>query len=64
VSVLDGMRAAIKRVGWSETARRSGVDRVTLHRVFGEGGNPKLSTIEKVAPHVGVAITIGEAAHG
>lgn len=60
--MIEQIRAAIARVGWSETARRSGVDRVTLHRCFGNSGNqnPKLATIEAVLPHVGLRLAVTE----
>lgn len=54
----EQLRAAIKQIGWSETARRSGCDRVTLHRAFGPRGNPKLSTIVAVLPVVGLNISL------
>jgi len=60
VTVLSDIRAAITAMGWSETARRSGVDRVTLHRVFGENGrgHPTLETIERVLPTLGLNLVV------
>lgn len=58
------IRAGIERAGWSETARRSGIDRTTLHRNFPKcgSGNPKLETIVAVLPHVGLELTLSESA--
>ena len=63
MNVLAGIREAIERIGWSETARLSGVDRTTLHRCFGRNGrgHPALATIERVLPHVGLELTVTEA---
>lgn len=58
--VIAAIRAAIERIGWSETARRSGVERTHLHRSFGENGRewPSLSTIERVLPHLGLRLRV------
>lgn len=61
--IVPIVRAAIQRVGWSETARRAGVDRVTLHRCFGarpNGRGPQLSTLLAILPHVGLSLTVKE----
>lgn len=61
------LRAAIVRTGWSETARRSGVNRVTLHRCFphrGSGTNPSLATIAAVAGALSLQLTVSERANG
>jgi DNA-binding phage protein len=62
VNVVEQIRAAIERIGWSETARRSGVNRVTLHRCFGKNGreHPTMTTIERVLPHIGLRIAVEE----
>lgn len=58
MSVIPQIREAIEREGWSKTADRSGVDRVTLHRCFGKNGrgHPTLTTVERVLPHVGLEL--------
>lgn len=61
--LVGRIRAGIERVGWSETARRSGVDRVKLHRTFGERmghGNPRLELLLAVLPHVGLSLSVTE----
>lgn len=65
MNVLAKIRAGIERVGWSETARRSGVARSHLHRAFGANGRggPSLNTIERVLPHVGLDLDVTEASH-
>lgn len=59
---LATVRARIQSVGWSETARRSGINRVTLHRCFGERArnDPGLETIVAVLPHVGLELAATE----
>jgi DNA-binding phage protein len=63
MSVVADIRAGIERVGWTETARRSGIDRGTLHRSFGKNARriANLSTVERVVPHIGLALTVTEA---
>lgn len=57
-AIVDLLREEIQRVGWSEVARRSGLRRENLHRVFkrGSGHLPSLSTISLVALAVGVRL--------
>jgi DNA-binding phage protein len=61
------LREAIARVGWTETARRCGIDRVTLHRAFGTTPKvkgprgpigPSLDTVLAVLPAVGIELSI------
>jgi len=60
VSILDQIGAAIKRNGWSRTARESGVDRTPLHRAFGNKPlkGTSLKTIERVLPALGLELTV------
>ncbi len=62
MTVVEQIRAGIERLGWSETARRCGVDRTQLHRAFGH--NPRkgtsLRTIERVLPALGLELTVKE----
>jgi DNA-binding phage protein len=60
--IRDQVREAIVRVGWSETARRSGYDRCNLHRAFRKNSRtvPNLATIVDVAEAVGLKIEVRE----
>lgn len=67
MNVLEQIRDAIERQGWSETARRSGITRTTLHRAFGDtrrkhcvSARPSFTTIERVLPHVGLELAARE----
>lgn len=62
MTVVSEIRAAIVRMGWSETARRSGVDRTVLHRTFAEKPRkgPSLRTIERVLPALGLELAVRE----
>jgi DNA-binding phage protein len=67
VNVVGEIRTAIERQGWSETARRSGISRVTLHRAFGDtrrkaavNAGPSLATIERVLPSIGLELAVRE----
>lgn len=67
--VCEELRAAIVRTGWSETARRSGVDRCNLHRAFTAerrgGGLPSFATVAAVARALGLRLCVFErSAHG
>lgn len=60
---LDLVRRAIEERGWSNVARSSGVDRVTLHRCFGNRRaryKPSLRTLEATLSVLGLEITITE----
>lgn len=54
------VRSEIVRVGWSEIARRSGMDRTALHRAFPPKGdrNPSFRTMTSVADAVGLEFTV------
>lgn len=55
------LRAEIVRVGWSETARRCGMDRTALHRVFRINPAtrcPNFATIASVAQALNLEITV------
>jgi len=65
--MIARIREAIVRVGWSETARRCGIDRVTLHRAFGTTPKvkgprgpigPSFDTVLAVLPAVGLKLII------
>lgn len=61
------VRSAIVRTGWSETARRSGIRRETLHRSFSgrpDAQTPSLTTIAAVADALDLALSVTEARHG
>lgn len=57
-AIIDMLREEIERVGYSETARRSGVDRTSLHRAFQRrtGRLPAFSTIALVAMALSVRL--------
>jgi DNA-binding phage protein len=57
-AIIDMLREEIKRVGWSETARRSGLDRTSLHRAFQERQHrfPSFVTVSLVAMALGVKL--------
>jgi DNA-binding phage protein len=54
------LRTEIIRTGWSETARRSGVERAALHRAFMGGGKrvPSFQTIASVAQALGLEFSL------
>lgn len=54
----DRIGEAIKRAGWSHVSRKTKIDRVSLHRMFGPTGRPKLTYIMRVLPHVGLKLII------
>jgi DNA-binding phage protein len=57
------LRKAIIKTGWSETARRVGMDRTALHRAFApHRGNrtPSFVTISLVAQALGLKLTVYE----
>lgn len=58
------IRARIETVGWSETARRSGLHRCHLHRAFGANrrgsGLPTLRTLTALLPVLGLELTVRE----
>ena len=65
--LLEQIRERIKRIGWAQTARRSGVERVQLYRNFSGRigtGNPRLSMIEAVLPTLGLQLTLTERTEG
>jgi DNA-binding phage protein len=65
--LCDTLRPAIVRAGWSATARRAKVDRVTLHRSFParRGARvPNLGTVAAVAEALGLTISIAKRADG
>lgn len=62
-AVVAAPRAAIVRTGWSETARRCGLDRTSLHRAFRANPStrsPNLGTVAAVALALGLELTIRE----
>lgn len=61
--IIPEIRAGIERVGWTETARRSGLERTQLHRAFGKNGRqcPSLATVERLLPHVGLRLAVEHA---
>jgi DNA-binding phage protein len=63
-AMLDLLGAEIARVGWSETARRSGVCRINLHRTFGPTRSvraPNLATLCAIAEALGFELTVRKA---
>jgi probable addiction module antidote protein len=55
--IVDVLGAEVKRVGYTETARRTGIDRCSLHRAFrSKSSMPAFSTIALVAMAVGVKL--------
>lgn len=59
--LLNQIEAGIRRVGWGEVARLSGLRRENLHRAFGAKTNsPNLRTIQAVLPHIGLELTVRE----
>ena len=63
-AVCSLVRREIIRVGWSETARRCGMDRTALHRAFPPAcnRNPSFVTLTNVAAAVGLEFTVRKAA--
>lgn len=66
--IIAKIREGIVRIGWSETARRSGINRVTLYRTFGNmrtlckgprgPQGPSLETILAVLPVIGLRLWV------
>jgi DNA-binding phage protein len=54
-AVIDTLRSQIERIGWSETARRSGIARETLHKAF-KRRTMSFMTVQRVAQAVGVRL--------
>jgi DNA-binding phage protein len=54
-AVIDTLRAQIERIGWTETARRSGIARETLHKAF-KRRSMSFMTVQRVADAVGVRL--------
>jgi DNA-binding phage protein len=55
------LRDEIVRTGWSETARRAGVERTALHRAFQASPgkhNPSFATVTKTAQALGLEFTV------
>lgn len=48
--------AAARSKGMTEVARRTGLNRVSLYKALGEGGNPSFFTVLKVLEACGVAM--------
>lgn len=57
-ALVAQLREAIVRTGWSETARRAGVNRCALHRSFKRGGTPSFERIDAVAEAVGMRVSL------
>lgn len=60
-AICEELRAAIVRTGWSETARRCGIDRTALHRSFRPkrgNGQPSFVTVSLVAEALGLRLSI------
>lgn len=57
-AIVDLIRSEIMKVGWSETARRSGVNRSTLWRTFRWGADrvPSFYILAQVACTLGVRL--------
>lgn len=58
--LIAPLRNRIERIGWTETARRSGLRRESLHRALGRNRtvDPSFSTIVRVAKAVGLKLSI------
>jgi DNA-binding phage protein len=55
--LLATLREEVEFVGWTETARRSKIDRCSLHRAF-RNGTPLFSTVAAVAEAVGMKLEV------
>ena len=57
-AIVNLLREEIERVGWSEVARRSGIERTALHRAFQarRGRAPAFTTVMFVAEALGVKL--------
>jgi len=49
---------AIKAIGASEVARRTGLSRESLYRSFGPNGNPTLATLTSVMTALGLKLRV------
>lgn len=61
LAIFALLRVEIVRVGWSETARRCGIDRTALHRAFRDKPatrSPHFGTIMAVADALGLEFTV------
>lgn len=57
------IRARVEQIGWSESARRAGVDRCNLHRSLGPRSAQfpaSLRTLQKLLPAIGLELTVKE----
>jgi DNA-binding phage protein len=67
LALCAALREHIIRAGWSETARRTGIDRCALHRAFPEkrrGTMPAFVTVSLVAAALNLRLAVSaEAAH-
>lgn len=57
------IRERVEQVGWSEAARRAGVDRCNLHRSLGPRHAQfpaSLRTLQKLLPAIGLELTVKE----
>lgn len=64
MNIVAQIRTRIKLMGWSYVARKSGVERPTLWRAFGDGccpnRSPTLTTLNAVLPVIGLELEIRE----
>lgn len=56
--VLNALRIAVRAIGASEVARRTGLSRATLYDAFSDGGNPTLATLEAVLGLLGLTLSV------
>jgi probable addiction module antidote protein len=56
--LAHALGVAAKARGMLKVARETGIDRTGLYRSFVKGGDPRISTFDKVARSVGYHITL------
>jgi probable addiction module antidote protein len=61
--LAHALGVAAKARGMLAVSRDTGVDRADLYRSFAKGGDPRISTFDKVARSVGYHLTLAPLPH-
>jgi len=61
-ALLVALRHLAMAHGMAKIARKAGIERESLYRVFSAKGNPRLSTLMAVISALGVSLTLKDAA--
>ena len=55
---IHALNTAARAAGMTEVARKAGVTRASLYKSLSENGNPKFSTVSKVAKALGCRLAV------